>query len=123
MFEILPESTNDYMGFKVGGKLTADDYAELLPKIDEAIAASGRINMVVVIDQPEGWDGLDAAKADYKFGTREYRQVERCAFVSDKKWFKWVVKLMDPFTRRTDEKFFEPTELDQAWAWARGKEG
>ena len=120
MFEILPESTDDCFGFKVSGKVTAGDYAELLPKIDAAIAAHGRINMVVLIDQLEGWDGLDAAKADYKFGTQEYRQVERCAFVSDKKWFKWVVKLMDPFTRRTDEKYFEPAELDQAWGWARG---
>ena len=122
MFEILPESDDDCFGFKVSGKVTAGDYADLLPKIDAAIAVVGRINMLVLIDDLEGWEGLDAAKADYKFGTQEYRQVDRCAFVSDKKWFKWVVKVMDPFTRRTDEKFFEPAELDQAWAWARGED-
>lgn len=123
MFELLPESTDDCFGFKVSGKLTAEDYAELMPKIDKAIAARGRINMLVLLDQLEGTEGPGVIKADFDFGTQQYRHVERCAFVSDKKWFKWVVKLMDPFTRRTDEKFFEPAELEQAWAWARGDKG
>jgi hypothetical protein len=121
MFEVLPESTDECFGFKVSGKLTAEDYAELLPKIDEAIAANEQINMLVLIDHLEGWEGKEAAKADYEFGRQQYRHVARCAFVSDKKWHRWVIKLMDPFTRRTDEKFFEPAELDQAWAWARGE--
>jgi len=120
MIEILPDSNDKCFGFKVSGKLTAEDYAELVPKSDDAIAAKGRINMLVVIDHLEGKEGSGVAKADYDFGTQQYRHVERCAFVSDKKWFKWVVKLMDPFTRRTDEKFFDHAELDQAWAWARG---
>ena len=114
MFEILPESTDSCIGFKVSGKLTAEDYAELLPQIDAAIAAQGQINMLVLIDHLEGWEGKEAAKADYAFGTQQYRHVARCAFVSDKRWHGWMIKLMDPFTRRTDEKFFEPADLDEA---------
>lgn len=122
MFAILPESTDSCIGFKVNGKLTAEDYAELLPKIDDAIAAQEQINMLVVIDHLEGWEGKDAARADYNFGTQQYRHVARCAFVSDKKWHRWMLALMDPFTRRTDEKVFEPADLDKAWAWARGED-
>lgn len=95
--------------------------AELLPKIDAAIAESGQINMLVVIDHLKGWEDKDAAKADYDFGTQQYRHVGRCAFVSNKRWHRWAIKLMDPFTRRTDEKTFEPAELDEAWAWACGE--
>lgn len=121
MFTILPESTDACLGFKVSGKLTAEDYAELLPQVDAAIEAQGRINMLVLVEDLRGWEGLDAAKADFEFGTHQYRQVNRCAFVSDKKWHKWVIKIMDPFTRRTDEEFFEPAQLDEAWQWACGE--
>jgi hypothetical protein len=27
---------------------------------------------------------------------------------------------MDPFTRRTKEKIFEPDQLQEAWAWVLG---
>lgn len=120
MLEILPESSGNCIGFKISGEVEAEDYENLLPKIDAAIAAHGKINLLVVIEEYEGLDGLDAAKADYRFGTQQYRQVEKAAFVCDKKRMERLVKLMDPFTRRTDEKTFEPGELEAAWGWVLG---
>jgi len=120
MFEILPESTDTCIGFKISGTVTAEDYETLLPKLDEAIAAHGKINLLVVLEDYEGFDGIDAAKADFQFGTHQYRQVEKAAFVSDKKWLDWTIKIMDPFTRRTKEKNFEPDQLKEAWAWVLG---
>ena len=117
MFEILPESTDTCIGFKISGTVTAEDYETLLPKLDEAIAAHGKINLLVVLEDYEGFDGIDAAKADFQFGTLQYRQVEKAAFVSDKKWLERVVKIMDPFTRTTKEKNFEPDQIEEAWAW------
>ena len=117
MFEILPESTENCIGFKVSGKLAAKDYEYLLPKLDEAIATYGKINLLAVFGDFDGWVSLEAAKDDFEFGTHQYRQVEKAAFVGDKKWQKWMVKIMDPFTRRTDEKFFESDQLDEAWQW------
>ncbi len=114
----LPPAVGGPVGFKISGELTAGDYEVLLPKLDEAIAAQGAISMLVLIEGFDGWAGLDAAKADFQLGTRQYRQVERCAFVSDKKWHKWAVKLLDPFTRRTREKFFETSQLAEACVWA-----
>ena len=117
MFEILPESTAACIGFKISGEVEAEDYENLLPKLDAAIAAHGKINLLVVMEDYEGFDGLEAAKADFHFGTQQYRQVEKAAFVSDKKWMGRMVKIMDPFTRRTDEKTFGPDQLEAAWAW------
>ena len=120
MIEILGESTETCIGIKVSQKVTGKDYEDLLSKLDEAIEAHGKINMLVLIQDFQGPADLNAAKADFKFGTGQYRQVERCAFVSDKKWHKWVVKILDPFTRRTEERFFEQPPLQEAWAWACG---
>jgi hypothetical protein len=119
MIEILPQSTESCLGFKVSGKVTAEDYEVLIPQLDQAIAASGKINMLVVMGDFEGWAGLDAAKADFKLGTHQYRQTEKAAFVGDKKWQEWMVKIMDPFTRRTDERFFDLEQLDNAWQWIK----
>ncbi len=122
MFEILSESTATCIGVKVSGKVTGKDYEGFMAKVDEAIKAHGKINMLLLMEDFQGPADLDAAKADFKFGTGQYRQVERCAFVGDKGWYKWVVKIMDPFTRRTEEKFFEPSQLQEAWDWACGQD-
>lgn len=117
MIEILPRSTNTCIGFKVSGKVTVEDYGTLLPKLDEAIDAHGKINLLVQMGNFEGWGSLEAAKADFKMGTQQYRQVEKAAFIGDKRWQEWAVKIMDPFTRRTDERFFDLNEIDEAWQW------
>jgi hypothetical protein len=119
MFKILPESTEKTIGFSVSGKVAAEDYELLLPKLDEAIAAHGKINLLVVMGDFEGWDGLDAAKADFRLGTQQYRQVQRAAFVGQGKGQKRLVKILDPFTRHTEERFFEHDQLKAAWQWAK----
>lgn len=117
MFEILPQSTERAIGFRVSGKVSPEDYQQLLPRLDEAIAAHGTINLLVVIEDFDGWDGLNAAKADLRFGRNEYRQVGKAAFVSDSAWMARAVKVMDPFTRNTDERTFTLDQIDDAWAW------
>ncbi len=117
MIEILPESTEACIGFKLSGEVTAEDYDVMVPKMDEAIAAADKINMLVVIGDFKWRGGLEGAKADFRMGTHQYRQVEKAAFVGEKKWHEWMVKIMDPFTRRTDECFFDLEDLEEAWQW------
>jgi hypothetical protein len=118
MFEILPESTESSIGFKISGEITSADYDALLPKLDEAIAAYGKINLLVLVEDFD-FKGLDAAKKDFQFGTHQYRQVEKAAFVSDKKWQGRMIKIMDPFTRHTEERVFEADQLEDAWSWIK----
>lgn len=119
MLELLPQSTDTCLGFKVSGKLSAEDYAVFLPKLDETIAAAGKINLLLVMDHFEGYADIDVAKTDFEFGKHQYHQVEKAAFVGDKKWQKWMVKAIDPFTRRTDERFYEIDRLEEAWQWIK----
>ena len=74
MIEILPQSTDACVGIKFSGDITAEDYDILLPKLDEAIAASGKINFLVVMGDFKWRGGLEGAKADYKMGTQQYRR-------------------------------------------------
>ena len=119
MIEVLSESTATCVGFKISGKVSAEDFDVMVPKLDEAISAHGKVNLLMVMGDFEGISGLDAFKADFNFGTHQYRKVDKAAFVGDKKWLNWVVKIMDPFTRRTDEKLFASNQLEEAWQWVR----
>ena len=119
MIEILSQSAESCIGFKMAGKLTEEDYEILFAKMDEAIRAHGKISLVIVMGDFKGWENLEAAKADYQMGTQQYRNVAKAAFIGEKKWQKWMVKMMDPFTRRTEERFFTSDELDDAWQWAQ----
>ena len=120
MFELLPGSSENCIGFRVSGTVAADDYGILLPRLDEAIAAYGKIKLLVLMEDFQGWDGLDAAKADFRLGTQQYRQVQRAAFVGQGKWQKRLVRIMDPLTRHTEERFFETDQLEAAWQWVKG---
>jgi hypothetical protein len=118
MFEILPESSSTAIGFKISGQVTEEDYETLLPEIDKAIDAHGKLNLLILVEDFDihGWE---AVKADFQFGTHQYRQINKAAFVSDKKWFELLVNIMDPFTRRTEERNFDPEEIEDAWNWIR----
>ena len=116
MFELLPKSRETTIGFKISGEITAADYDTLLPKLDEAIEKHGKINRLIVGEDFD-FEGWEAAKKDFQFGTHQYRQVEKAAFISDKKWMERMVKIMDPFTRRVEEETFEPDQIEEAWAW------
>ena len=52
MIEILPESTDTCIGFKISGKVVAEDYDVLLPKLDTAISTHGSINLLVLMEEP-----------------------------------------------------------------------
>jgi hypothetical protein len=104
----------------VSGKVTTEDYGGLPPVLNQTIVAHGRIHLLVVIGDMEGWGSLDAAKTDFHLGTQQYCQVEKAAFVGDKKWQEWAIKIMDPQARRTTERFFDSARLEEAWQWAKG---
>jgi hypothetical protein len=54
MFEILSESAPGCIGFKVSGKISAEDYDKLMSVIDKAVEEHGKINMLALIDDFEG---------------------------------------------------------------------
>jgi hypothetical protein len=117
MIEMLPLSTEKALAFKFSGRITAEDYGVLVPKIDEALATFGSVNILIVMDKFKWRGGLEGAKADFEFGTQQYRQVEKAACVGEKKWQEWMIRMRDPFTRRTEERFFHQEKIDEAWGW------
>jgi hypothetical protein len=108
------------IGLRATGKLSRDDYREVLePGLNEAVA-SGEARVVFVI---EGFEGLEAKAMveDLKTGLNvefhHRKNWKRLAVVSE---HDWIAKAMELFAWAMpgDLRVFELDELDEAKAWA-----
>ncbi|MGB2601535.1 MAG: STAS/SEC14 domain-containing protein [Candidatus Omnitrophota bacterium] len=117
MIEILPKSQGNIMGIKASGRLTAQDYEEILiPKIEEVLKNNERARFLYYIsDDLEGiepgamWD-------DAKFASGHRDRFDKIAIVTDSKWMQWSSKLVSYFLQG-EVKSFPGDQLDEAWIW------
>jgi hypothetical protein len=110
----LPEGVT---GFEVSGKLTTEDYRDVLDPALHRMAEAGGIRLVFVMPAFEGFSGPAALWEDAKLGAKNWRAWKRAAFVTDVEWmahgihwFGW----MSP----GEVKHFSMAERDAAIAWA-----
>jgi hypothetical protein len=117
MIEQLPESSETILGFRMSGKLHAEDYKKFVPVIDEALAKQGKVRLLAQFEDFHGWD-LHALWDDIKFATTHCTKIDRIAMVGDKTWEKWMALVCKPFTL-AKVRYFDASKLDAAWAWLR----
>ena len=122
MIEVLPDTPETVIGFRVSGRISGDDLRKFKPTIEE-LESRGEIRIVeVVADDYEGF-GPGGLIEDLKLGLgvliRHHSAFKRIAVVSDKDWvahalhaFAWMVP--------GEVKLFHLDELEQAKKWAAG---
>ncbi|WP_461535270.1 SpoIIAA family protein [Spongorhabdus nitratireducens] len=120
MIEILPQSTDDVLGYKISGKVTGDEEKYWLGKIEQHLKEHKKLRMLVILDDNAEWD-MAAGYEDFKWISTHTRQMEKIAFVTSKKLWKWWLSADKPFARLFDVHLdnFDPDELDEAWAWVK----
>jgi hypothetical protein len=98
------------------GKLTHKDYQLIIPMIDNAIKGIKQPQLNILIDALEfdGWEPL-AIWDDFKFGLSHYNQFEKIAFVGNKKWEEYAIKISNWFMIGGDIIYFET--IDDATQW------
>jgi hypothetical protein len=116
MHKIIPEEGN-LVRVEASGKLTQEDYDQLIPSWKKTIAQFGSMRLLLILQDFEGWEP-GAAWDDFRFGTSHSDKVERIAVVGEKKWQKWLMKL-GAFFLREDLKYFESSDLAEAERWIR----
>jgi len=115
MIEELASPSDKVLGFKLSGKLHDEDYQTFVPRVDQAIAESGKVRMLAQFHDFHGWDA-HALWDDIKFATTHCTKIERIALVGEKKWEEWMAKVCKPFTM-AKVKYFDASELDAARQW------
>lgn len=78
MIEKMSESGRKLIGFRVRGSVVRDDYAALIPKVQELVDREGSIGMPIDLDHLE-WKKADARRADLTFGQAYRQPIDRLA--------------------------------------------
>ena len=120
MLIISTDTDSNLLTVKASGKLTKEDYDDFVPEVDKLIKRHGKIRVLFEMEDFHGWEAA-ALWQDTKFDLQHFSDIERIAFVGDKKWEMGMALFCKPFTT-AEIRFFSLEEYDQALAWVRKEE-
>src|SRR5262245_29326868 len=114
------------LGFRISGKLTRDEYFQLLDPVNELLERGEQVSFLVVMD--DDFHGLDLGalwedvKAAGSVGLKHRSAWERFAVVTDKDWVRHAISAFG-WLSPGELRLFEPGELEVAKAWTGGAAG
>ncbi|HEY2640896.1 MAG TPA: STAS/SEC14 domain-containing protein [Streptosporangiaceae bacterium] len=118
MIKELPGMPTGVIGFEASGKLTAEDYRDVvLPALEQA-ARTGEVRFLIVMRDFSGMSG-GALWEDLKVGIEHLRAWKRIALVTDIEWMNLMTTLFGWMTPG-EVRHFPLAQCDEATAWAAG---
>jgi SpoIIAA-like len=121
MLKVIQDLPPDILGIEAAGKVSHEDYRNVLIPRAEAMMAKGPIRMLYVIGQDFTGYELGALWDDGAFGIKHWRDFSRVAVVGDQGWLRTAVTLFKPFFPCA-VRLFRLAELPAARAWIIGAE-
>jgi hypothetical protein len=117
MFERLSGGSGTVLEFKISDKIMGEDLHRMGAIMAEAIAASGKIRLLIEI---EGFRHMEpnALLEKLKFAKDHAENIERMAVLSDRVWIKSWLKVGGLRTH-TEVEHFDRSEMEAAWEWVR----
>jgi SpoIIAA-like len=116
----MPEGT---LGFRISGRLTRDQYFQLLDPVRDQLERRDTVSFLIVTD-PD-FEGLDLGalwedvKAAGSVGLKHRSSWDRLAVVTDKDWMRHAISAFG-WLSPGELRVFEPDELERAKAWTGG---
>jgi len=120
MVEKIDDLPAGVIGFRISGKITHDEYHELVDPVREALDRGEKVRYLV--ETAPDFHGLDAGalwqdvKAGASIGLGHRSSWERCAVVTDKDWMRQAISAFG-WLSPGELRIYEPSELDAAKAW------
>lgn len=117
MLRLIEELPDGVLGVEARGKVTADDYRDVLvPAIERLLARHAKARLLYVF-HPE-FDGFSggAVWRDAQLGLRHFTDFERVAVVTDADWIQGLVKAFG-FVVPGEVATFDYAEFDDARQW------
>jgi SpoIIAA-like len=119
-FEDMPAET---LGFRLSGKISRDEYFQILDPVRERLERGERVSFLVAT--AEDFHGLDLSalwedvKVAGTVGLKHRSAWERLAVVTDKDWMRHAVAAFG-WVIPGEVRVFEPADLEEAKAWTGG---
>ena len=117
MLKIITDLPERVLGLRASGKVTADDYRDVLvPAVEERLVSHEKVRLLYVIgDEFDGFTG-GAAWEDAKVGMSHFTSFERVAVVSDNDWIEGMVRAFG-FALPGEVKTFDLDDYEEAREW------
>jgi hypothetical protein len=100
---------------EISDRVTTDEFEATAKKLRAFIARHSRVRVLEIIHDFEGMDA-GAFWRDFKFSLRHLKDFNRCAIVSDAKWFSPLSALAEPFID-CEVACFPPEDIEAARNW------
>jgi hypothetical protein len=117
MLQLITDLPDQVLGVRASGKITADDYRQvLIPAVEERLASHAKLRLLYVIgDEFDGFTG-GAAWEDAKVGMSHFTSFDRVAVVSDIDWIEGMIKAFG-FALPGEVRTFDDDEYEKARSW------
>jgi hypothetical protein len=118
MIQIL-EQTGNVLCLQASGKLTHDDYQQvLIPCLEQLIKEHGKARVLFGMGEEfHGWEPA-AMWDDAKFGMKHRTDFEKCAVVGGPKWLEWATKIAAVMVSG-EVRTFPASQLTEAQSWIK----
>jgi hypothetical protein len=109
-----------FLKISVKGTLTHEDYEKMVPMVENALIGVKDPKIKVLVDARafDGWD-MHAAWDDLKFGLKHSKEFTKLAFVGNKMWEEYSIKISNWFMSG-EMRYFQ--DLEEAVVWLNKKE-
>ena len=88
-----------------------------MPEVERLIKQEGKLRVLCRMHDFHGWT-MEALWEDIKFDVKHFADIERLAFVGDRKWEAGMAVFCKPFTRATI-RYFDESEFEDAMSWIK----
>lgn len=115
MIKEITSAPDNVVAFEYLGKITREDYDILNPMLERHKNRFGKILLYVEMIDTE-WPTITAMWEDLKTDIRFFTDVEKVAFVTDKKWLEKATEF-SAFFAPMEYKSFEAGSRQEAFNW------
>ena len=116
MFKLIEDLPPGVLGIEATGKVTHEDYQNILIPRAEAMIAKGPVKLLYVAGKDfEGYE-LEALWDDSAFGVKHWHDFTRVAVVANQAWLHAAVTMFKPFLP-CEVRLFNLGDLAAAKTW------
>jgi hypothetical protein len=121
MIEKLKESGGKAFGFKVAGRVTADEVKAFEPEMEMALGDRGKRTIGILADLSAMKGSEWAARwEEIKFLSRHAKQIERVAVVGANRWEDIKAEILaGTVLVQAETRYYPAAEILHAWRWVK----
>lgn len=116
MIEPISLPVENVVGFRIDGKINADDVSRITDVIEARLERYPKLRVYAEVERFSGMS-VEAFLKDLTFSLRHIKDFEREAIVSDAVWLKRLALIGDRIFPSVEVRHFSKAEKEEARAW------